>query len=185
MSEQRPTLTEIGMFLKRCDPRLVVEYLEDDINLALAVWSWAEKQTSKAEDESKTFEQAVREIAITVYGYGENDALLKNIFEKRSGGKYSVDWVEGMRLAWAYKETDLQPQRLKLLLDVTEKDLSKVKAENAALHEKLDKLLAHCPDGECAECSKIICPHECELHFHHDGCPACAEHEAEQEGGDK
>jgi hypothetical protein len=41
--------------------------------------------------------------------------------------------------------------------------------------EKLDALLAHCPDAECPTCSAIICPHKCELHFHHDGCPACAE----------
>lgn len=42
---------------------------------------------------------------------------------------------------------------------------------------KLNALLAHCPDGECPTCSKIICPHDCDMHFHHDGCPACAEHE--------
>lgn len=36
-----------------------------------------------------------------------------------------------------------------------------------------DKLLAHCPDGECATCSEIVCPHEDPMHFHHDGCPSC------------
>lgn len=41
----------------------------------------------------------------------------------------------------------------------------------------VDKLLNHCDkdNGECLECSKIVCPYECELHFHHDGCPACAQ----------
>lgn len=45
----------------------------------------------------------------------------------------------------------------------------------ADLHVKLDKLLAHCPDGECLVCAAIICPHGEPRHFHHDGCPACAE----------
>jgi len=45
---------------------------------------------------------------------------------------------------------------------------------NERLSEIVDKLLNHCPDSECSECSKISCPHGCELHFHHDGCPACA-----------
>jgi hypothetical protein len=36
-------------------------------------------------------------------------------------------------------------------------------------------LLAHCPDDECPTCAVIICPQACSLHFHHDGCPACAE----------
>lgn len=40
---------------------------------------------------------------------------------------------------------------------------------------QLDALLAHCgkEGGECSGCAKIICPFEEELHFHHDGCPAC------------
>lgn len=45
---------------------------------------------------------------------------------------------------------------------------------NERLLEIVGKLLNHCPDSECPECSKISCPHGCELHFHHDGCPACA-----------
>jgi hypothetical protein len=51
----------------------------------------------------------------------------------------------------------------------------------AALRDnQIECFLAHCPDGECPTCSQIICPHGCELHFHHDGCPACAEHEGNQ-----
>ena len=45
---------------------------------------------------------------------------------------------------------------------------------------RVDKLLNHCDDPECWDCGKIICPHQCEMHFHHDGCPACAEHEAQE-----
>lgn len=41
------------------------------------------------------------------------------------------------------------------------------------LRAQIDLLLAHCPDAECHECGKIICPHGEPLHFHHDGCPAC------------
>lgn len=42
---------------------------------------------------------------------------------------------------------------------------------------KVQALLDHCPEGECDVCAKIICPYECTMHFHHDGCPACAENE--------
>lgn len=58
-------------------------------------------------------------------------------------------------------------------------------AENEALRKqvadyerKLDALLAHCDDGECQICAQIICPHGGAMHFHHDGCPSCAEHDA-------
>lgn len=44
---------------------------------------------------------------------------------------------------------------------------------------KIDLLLAHCPDGECTTCGEIICPHGGAMHFHHDGCPSCAEHDAD------
>lgn len=37
----------------------------------------------------------------------------------------------------------------------------------------VDSLLNHCGVGECEECSKIVCPYNEPLHFHHDGCPAC------------
>lgn len=42
---------------------------------------------------------------------------------------------------------------------------------------KLDLLLAHCPDAECSTCAAIICPHADQMHFHHDGCPSCAQEE--------
>lgn len=49
-----------------------------------------------------------------------------------------------------------------------------------SLRNQIDRLLAHCPDGECATCGEIICPHGGTMHFHHDGCPSCAEQEKEQ-----
>lgn len=42
------------------------------------------------------------------------------------------------------------------------------------LSAKVDRLLAHCPDGGCHTCGEIICPYSEPLHFHHDGCPACS-----------
>jgi hypothetical protein len=48
------------------------------------------------------------------------------------------------------------------------------------LHSKLDDLLNHCTIDECETCATIICPHKEPFHFHHDGCPACAEHESIQ-----
>ena len=47
-------------------------------------------------------------------------------------------------------------------------------AEVERLHNIVDQLLAHCPDAECSTCGKIVCPHGEPMHFHHDGCPACA-----------
>ena len=47
----------------------------------------------------------------------------------------------------------------------------------------VDALLGQCPDAECCECASIVCPHEDPMHFHHDGCPACASAEAFNSGG--
>lgn len=61
------------------------------------------------------------------------------------------------------------------------------KAEECALYQvQLDELLAHCPNAECAVCASIICPHRDRLHFHHDGCPTCAQADAarQAEGGE-
>lgn len=30
-----------------------------------------------------------------------------------------------------------------------------------------------CDDQECIDCGLRDCPHGCELHYHHDGCPSC------------
>ena len=52
--------------------------------------------------------------------------------------------------------------------------------DGVASKEKIiDALLSHCDDGECYTCGQIICPHGEPLHFHHDGCPACAQDEPE------
>lgn len=58
----------------------------------------------------------------------------------------------------------------------------RIQAENEALRKqaaaderKLDALLNHCDDGECVTCGQIICPHGDGMHFHHDGCPSCAQ----------
>jgi len=41
----------------------------------------------------------------------------------------------------------------------------------------VDEILNSCTaeGGECSTCSIIICPHADPMHFHHDGCPSCAE----------
>lgn len=53
-------------------------------------------------------------------------------------------------------------------------EIQNLKAEIQKLKGQIDALLAHCPNDECMECSKIVCPHGEPLHLHHDGCPACA-----------
>lgn len=52
-------------------------------------------------------------------------------------------------------------------------EVEKLEAENAELYQKLDALLAHCPNNECGTCGSIICDHKDPMHFHHDGCPSC------------
>ncbi len=41
--------------------------------------------------------------------------------------------------------------------------------------ERCTGITETCPVGECVECSVRDCPHKCQLHYHHDGCGACAE----------
>jgi hypothetical protein len=56
--------------------------------------------------------------------------------------------------------------------------------------EAADRFVNACTrdQGECYECSWICCPHQDEMHFHHDGCPSCAEDEFvrfdEEDGAD-
>ncbi|MFD1121871.1 hypothetical protein ACFQ2T_05100 [Methylophilus flavus] len=69
------------------------------------------------------------------------------------------------------KKTTLQPTT----------DISEWKTKCEKLEAMVDKLLDHCPDGECLTCGSIVCPDEEPLHFHHDGCPACAQRQAHRE----
>lgn len=48
-------------------------------------------------------------------------------------------------------------------------------SEKLAMNEKINALLAHCPDPECHTCAKIACPKGHPFHFHHDGCPVCGD----------
>lgn len=58
---------------------------------------------------------------------------------------------------------------------ISDKRESELLNRISELEEMIDKLLNHCPNSECMDCSKIVCPHGEPFHFHHDGCPACAE----------
>ena len=53
----------------------------------------------------------------------------------------------------------------------------------STLYKKLDAMLEHCADAECTTCATIICPHQDAMHFHHDGCPSCADEENTQSTG--
>lgn len=75
---------------------------------------------------------------------------------------------------------DIDEAQTLLRNEVKERDAARKALEDArdAIElrgTQLDALLAHCgkEGGECSGCAKIICPFEEELHFHHDGCPAC------------
>lgn len=67
--------------------------------------------------------------------------------------------------------------------DALKARVAELERDSGRLGEIADALLAHCDKegGECSECSKIVCPFKCELHFHHDGCPACIAQEPKDE----
>jgi hypothetical protein len=52
-------------------------------------------------------------------------------------------------------------------------DLIQQEMDEVGWSPELDEALALCKDAECQECSRIVCPHNDPLHFHHDGCPSC------------
>lgn len=61
-------------------------------------------------------------------------------------------------------------------------------AKIALMHSQIQALLEYCPDAECAACGEIMCPHGDPLHYHHDGCPSCAqwaEHTQQREKKDE
>jgi hypothetical protein len=58
---------------------------------------------------------------------------------------------------------------------VSRAEYEQMKADVVRLDKIINELLAHCSIGECGVCSEIVCPYKEPLHFHHDGCPACAE----------
>lgn len=62
-------------------------------------------------------------------------------------------------------------------LDVPYQQTEQFKRVKALVEELVDTLLASCPDGECGMCAVMICPFGDSFHFHHDGCPSCAEAE--------
>lgn len=66
---------------------------------------------------------------------------------------------------------------------VAMQDLAAAGAEHdlADAERRLDLALAECEDGECEICASIVCPYGEPLHFHHDGCPACAEYEDDED----
>ncbi len=74
--------------------------------------------------------------------------------------------IAGLKTGYAAHE-----EEAKRLQDENES----LKAIIASDERKLDALLNHCDDGECATCAQIICPHGDGMHFHHDGCPTCAQ----------
>jgi len=59
--------------------------------------------------EEAEFQLAMRKIAVKKHGYCEGDALLKTLFERRSNGDYSVEWVNGARQGWLAHSGRTQP----------------------------------------------------------------------------
>jgi hypothetical protein len=82
---------------------------------------------------------------------------------------------------WKYEYIPLYTQPHPDNLGLAESIIKQQQAEIKKLKETVDKLLNHCDDPECWECGKIICPYGGEMHFHHDGCPTCAEMESPNE----
>lgn len=66
----------------------------------------------------------------------------------------------------------------KLLCEDAAAHIAELERRVAEKETMVDGLLQHCADPECMTCGRIICPYSEPMHFHHDGCPACAENES-------
>ena len=84
----------------------------------------------------------------------------------------AADEIDGLRaqLAEAQAEIEADNRNAQGFLD----QIHEMSATIERMKQVTDALLNHCPDMECMECAKIICPHKDSMHFHHDGCPSCA-----------
>jgi hypothetical protein len=99
-----------------------------------------------------------------------NSALRAEPASQHDAEKAARDWMESHgygNQSFAFALADLQSR-------IEAKD-----REGIVLARQVHELLNHCPDAECDTCAGIICPHGDQMHFHHDGCPACAQHEDE------
>lgn len=43
------------------------------------------------------------------------------------------------------------------------------------LQDRTNALLNRCGDEWCRQCDDVFCIHGSGMHFHHDGCPSCAQ----------
>ena len=84
-------------------------------------------------------------------------------------------YVAGLHFcAWA-----LLPEEAPLIERFREKEATDThpliaqKMADCGWSPELDEALATCPDAECADCARIVCPSNDPHHFHHDGCPSC------------
>lgn len=67
-----------------------------------------------------------------------------------------------------------QPNEQAQPLEILEETILELARQRDRDKQTVDALLNHCPDMECSECARIVCPHAEPMHFHHDGCPACS-----------
>jgi hypothetical protein len=116
--------------------------------------------------------QYLRHLPAWRYASQEQRDAFIHVMQDRAYGRVLA------RSAWRWFKAGWAAKHLQTLLAQ-----ESVNAELTALHEKIEALLDHCPDGECTTCARIICPHKDPLHFHHDGCPACAEGSGVEESG--
>ena len=97
--------------------------------------------------------------------YGQYD--MKRIAE-------AADTIEALQAQVKdYQDACHQKQEI---LDSQKVQIVELTIERDRFVAMCDALLAHCgkEQGECSECSKIVCPSGDPYHFHHDGCPSCA-----------
>lgn len=104
------------------------------------------------------------------------------------GGKYLLQYTEGpngilvqrtLRYGdyWRNHEGDNLMRHLVTALHDAKVALRSREADVLRMGKQLDALLKHCSICECGYCAVILCPHDDPMHFHHDGCPSCAQAE--------
>jgi len=87
--------------------------------------------------------------------------------------------INGDGIGYFYNRVDPEQPAQYTAVDMTTAAADGFRDGAASKEKIIDALLNHCEDGECHVCSQIICPHGDGMHFHHDGCPSCAQDEPE------
>lgn len=124
---------------------------------------------------------------MTMCGYSDDDeyqgATLDEYVQRRGyviGDEFEVTeaWSRDRRFKIIGGGPTFNDGKAKFVFECLDGSIASTTQDADKRDAQIQALLDHCLNPECHICGEIICPHKHWLHFHHDGCPACAEHDA-------